>query len=198
MVIDVAIQKDATSPTPLNGTVTYTLTVRNVGTTTATDVQVGDPAPAGIEYQSATASAGVSCIVTTGLVTCSRPGSFPAGASFTVTVLAKATRTGTFVNTATVAAGGGSEANMGNNEDKAETLVTSPATPPKVKPKPKPKPKAKTCAVFIIQEKTVTAGSRSNITITVVSGGKRVPGAKLRIKGPGIDKIVTADGKVGW
>ncbi|MFN0153417.1 MAG: hypothetical protein ACKVUT_03470, partial [Gaiella sp.] len=69
-----------------------------------------------------------------------------------------------------------------------------PATPPtRPKPKPKPKPKVKTCPVFVIQQRTITAGSRSTISIRVTSGGKSVAGAKLRIKGPGIDKFVTAD-----
>jgi uncharacterized repeat protein (TIGR01451 family) len=86
-VIDVAIQKSATPQVVLNGTVTYTLTVTNVGSVTATDVQVGDAAPAGITFLSAS---GASCSVGTGLITCNRPGGFAPGASFTVTVSAKA------------------------------------------------------------------------------------------------------------
>ena len=50
-LIDLVIVKDASSPTPLNGTVNYSLTVTNKGPDTATNVQLADPAPAGIEYR---------------------------------------------------------------------------------------------------------------------------------------------------
>ena len=49
-LIDLVIVKDATSPTPLNGIVNYSLTVTNKGPDTATNVQLADPAPAGITY----------------------------------------------------------------------------------------------------------------------------------------------------
>jgi len=62
-LIDLVIVKDATSPTPLNGIVHYTLTVTNKGPDTATNVQLADPAPAGITYLTANPSQG-SCSVT--------------------------------------------------------------------------------------------------------------------------------------
>ena len=46
-LIDLVIVKEASSPTPLNGIVNYSLTVTNRGPDTATDVQVADPAPPG-------------------------------------------------------------------------------------------------------------------------------------------------------
>ncbi len=46
-LIDLVIVKEATSPTPLNGIVNYTMTVTNKGPNDATNVQVADPAPAG-------------------------------------------------------------------------------------------------------------------------------------------------------
>ncbi|MGH3064748.1 MAG: DUF11 domain-containing protein, partial [Gaiellaceae bacterium] len=55
-LIDLVIVKEASSPTPLNGIVNYSLTVTNRGPDTATNVQVADPAPAGIVYLSASPS----------------------------------------------------------------------------------------------------------------------------------------------
>ena len=46
-LIDLVIVKDASSPTPLNGIVNYSLRVTNRGPDTATNVQVADPAPWG-------------------------------------------------------------------------------------------------------------------------------------------------------
>ena len=69
-LIDLVIVKNATSPTPLNGIVTYDLTVTNKGPDTATNVQVADPAPSGISYLTANPSQG-TCSVTPALVTCS-------------------------------------------------------------------------------------------------------------------------------
>ena len=199
--IDVAIVKDATTPTQLNGTVTYTLQVTNVGGTTATDVQLGDPAPAGVTYTSAQSPAGVSCSVSTALVTCSRPGPFSPGATFTVTVLGKAIQTGTHINTATVTAGGGSEANLANNTDSAATLVVAPVTPPKAKPKPKPKPvrkpQATICTSFTIVQNVINAGQPSRLAVRVTKAGRGVLGAKVRLKGPGVDKTVRS-AKNGW
>jgi uncharacterized repeat protein (TIGR01451 family) len=197
-VIDVAIVKTATSPTQLNGTVTYTLTVTNVGTTTATDIQIGDPAPAGVTYTSAQPPAGVTCVTTAALVTCSRPGGFAPGASFRVTVLGKAIQTGTHVNTATVTAGGGSEANLANNTDSASTLVTAPVTPPQPKAKAKPKPKPKeVCTNFAVVQKVITAQRPSRLAVKVVEAGKAVAGATVRIQGAGILKFARSN-KQGW
>jgi uncharacterized repeat protein (TIGR01451 family) len=203
--IDVAIVKDATTPTQLNGTVTYTLAVTNVGGTTATDVQIGDPAPAGVTYTSAQPPAGVTCNVGAALVTCSRPGPFAPGASFTVTVLGKAIQTGTHINTATVTAGGGSEANLANNTDSAATLVVAPVTPPKAKPTPKPKPKPKpvrkpqatVCTKFTIVQSVISAGQSSRLAVRVTQAGRGVLGAKVRLKGPGVDKTVRS-ARNGW
>ena len=49
-VIDLAVTKVATSPTPLNGKVTYTMVVTNNGPSAATNVTLADPAPTGIAY----------------------------------------------------------------------------------------------------------------------------------------------------
>src|SRR5207249_6685990 len=69
-LIDLVITKQATSPTPLNGIVRYQMTVTNKGPDTATNVQLADPAPAGITYLTASPSQG-SCTVNPVLITCS-------------------------------------------------------------------------------------------------------------------------------
>lgn len=223
--IDVAITKAAPATTPLNGTVAFTLTVRNVGTTDATDVQIGDAAPPGLAFTVAEPPAGVSCTVTAPLVTCVRPGAFPAGASFTLVLRATATKTGTITNTATVVASGGTETNTADNTASASTLVVAPVTPPTakrkttptpvvkkptVKPTPKaktpPVPKAKTppaparrtaptCSTFQVSQKAVPVGSASKLTLTV---GTSAGSARVHLRGPGIDRMVTvpASGRV--
>jgi uncharacterized repeat protein (TIGR01451 family) len=126
-LIDLVIVKEATSPTSLNGTVTYTLTVTNKGPDTATNVVVADPAPAGIQYDSATSSQG-SCVVAAAMVTC-QLGTLSAGQTATITVRGTAKAVGTHVNTATVTGGGGRETNPGDNTDSAQTVVPQPLTP---------------------------------------------------------------------
>ena len=103
-LIDLVIVKEASSPTPLNGTVNYSLTVTNKGPDTATNVQLADPAPAGIEYQTATPSQG-SCAVGPALVTCNL-GTINPGQTVTIAIKAKATTVGTHINTATVTGSG--------------------------------------------------------------------------------------------
>ena len=124
-VIDLAVTKVATTPTPLNGKVTYTMVVTNNGPDTATNVTLADPAPTGIAYESATPGA-PACQVSASLVQCSL-GSLAAGQSVTVTVVGRSTgKTGTIRNTVTVTGGGGDEPNTGNNTASADTLVVAP------------------------------------------------------------------------
>ena len=68
-LIDLVIVKEATSPTPLNGIVNYSLTVTNSGPDTATNVQVADPAPAGHRVPDRDSVAG-TCSLGPALVTC--------------------------------------------------------------------------------------------------------------------------------
>ncbi len=196
-VIDIGVTKSATSPTKLNGNVTYTIVVSSLGPDAANGVQVADPAPGGIGYLSASSSdPAVTCAVEQAgaLVSCSRPGSFSPGQSFVVTVVGKATKTGTLTNTVIVSTPGDSKAS--NNQASAATLVVAPATPPTAKPKPKPKSKLKpkprpiVCSTLVVAPKTLTVGKAGKLTPTVKAGGKPVAGAKVRIRGAGVDKVV--------
>jgi uncharacterized repeat protein (TIGR01451 family) len=187
-VIDLVIVKEATSPTPLNGTVNYTLTVTNKGPDTATNVQMADPAPSGITYLTATTSQG-TCVVTAALVTCDL-GTIAPGQVVTITVTGRATQVGSHTNTATVTGSGGGEANPADNTDLATTVVPAPITPPTPKPKPKPKPKPRpVCMTVTVLPKMLKAdGKADSITVKVTAGKKRAPGVVVLVTGKDIRK----------
>jgi uncharacterized repeat protein (TIGR01451 family) len=188
-LIDLVIVKDATSPTPLNGTVTYTMTVTNKGPDTATNVQLADPAPAGITYLSVTPGA-PTCTVTASLLTCSL-GTLAVGESRQVSLTARATLVGQHTNTATVTGSGGRETNPADNVDTAVTVVPQPLQPPTPKPKPKPKakPKQQVCLTLKVTPRMVTADGRPDtLKVRVTAGTKRVKGTKVRVFGAGVKK----------
>ena len=63
-VVDIGVTKSATTPTRLNGNVTYTIVVSSLGPDPANGVEVKDPAPGFIQYSSARSSdATVTCNV---------------------------------------------------------------------------------------------------------------------------------------
>jgi uncharacterized repeat protein (TIGR01451 family) len=189
-LIDLVIVKDATSPTPLNGIVTYTLTVTNKGPETATNVQLADPAPAGITYLTATPSQG-TCSVGPALVTCSL-GTIAPGQTVTIRVTGRATQVGRHENTATVTGSGGRETNPADNVDSAVTIVPAPLTPP-VQPKP---PAPELCLALTVSPKMITAdGKPDRLLVKVTAGKKRVKGAKVHAAGPGVRKTTRTNGK---
>ena len=66
-VVDIGVTKSATTPTRLNGSVTYTIVVSSLGPDPANGVEVKDPAPGGIGYLSAgSQDAAVKCAVEQG------------------------------------------------------------------------------------------------------------------------------------
>jgi uncharacterized repeat protein (TIGR01451 family) len=177
-VIDLVIVKDATSPTALNGTVTYTMTVTNKGPNTATNVQLADPAPVGITYLKATPSQG-TCAVEPALITCSL-GTIGVAQTVAIGATGRATQTGELTNTATVTGSGGGEANPADNVDSATTVVTAPFVPPTTKPKPKPKakPKPNICLALTVTPKLLRATGkpvRIAVKVTRVPAGRAVP-----------------------
>jgi uncharacterized repeat protein (TIGR01451 family) len=193
-LIDLVIVKDATSPTPLNEIVTYTMTITNKGPDTATNVQVADPAPAGIRYLSVVPGS-PTCTVTTALLTCSL-GTLEVGQSRTVTLTARATVVGRHTNTATVTGSGGRETNPADNVDTAVTVVPAPITPQQPKPQPKPKPKALPCLTLTVTPRMVTAdGNPDTLRVRVTAGKKRVKGTKVRVFGAGVKKATRSNAK---
>jgi len=190
-LIDLVIVKTATSPTPLDGIVNYTLTVTNKGPDTATNVQVADPAPSGITYLTVNTTKG-TCNLTASLITCSL-GSLAADQTVTVAVTARATAVGTHTNVATTTGGGGRETNPADNVDDAVTVVPAPFIPPAKKPKQKPK---LVCLSLTVSPKMITAdGKPDRVRVRVTAGKKRVKGTKVRIFGAGVRKSGRSNGK---
>jgi len=100
VVLKTANPNPATFGQPL----TYTVTVQNSGAVPTTALQLSDPLPAGVTFQSVTTTAG-SCSQAGGTVSCSL-GTLPAGGSATVTIRVTPLVTGTLTNTATVTSPG--------------------------------------------------------------------------------------------
>jgi uncharacterized repeat protein (TIGR01451 family) len=190
-LIDLVIVKEASSPTPLNGIVNYSLTVTNRGPDTATDVQVADPAPAGITYLSATPSQG-TCNLGPALVTCSL-GTIAPGQTVTIAIRARATAVGSHTNTATVTGSGGRETNPADNADSAVTVVPAPPKPKPPTPKPKP-PVSEPCIALTVSPRMIKAdGKPDRITVRVTAGKKRMKGVKVTIRGAGVDRTGTSN-----
>ncbi|HEX3152354.1 MAG TPA: hypothetical protein VHR66_30050 [Gemmataceae bacterium] len=108
---DLSVTKSVSNPTPNVGdTITYTITVRNSGPDAATGVTVADQLPAGVTFQSASASQGaydqVAGVWTVGTVA--------SGAAPTLTITVLVVGAGSLVNTAT-ASGDQFDPNPGNN-----------------------------------------------------------------------------------
>jgi uncharacterized repeat protein (TIGR01451 family) len=126
-VADLAIVKSvAPATTPPGVDVTYTMVVTNNGPSTAKDVKVSDPLPAGMTFASVTPAA---CGLALTTVTCSF-GNLAKGQSVTITLisgvppsLAKKTRTNEATVTSTTP-----DSNPANNKDTATVTIT--AAPP--------------------------------------------------------------------
>ncbi|MBM2821797.1 MAG: hypothetical protein HW413_543 [Thermoleophilia bacterium] len=190
-LIDLVIVKEASSPTPLNGIVNYSLTVTNKGPDTATNVQLADPAPAGITYLTANPSQG-TCNTSPALITCSL-GSIAAGQTVTIAITARATAVGSHTNTATVTGGGGRETNPADNVDSAVTVVPAPLKPPTVKP---PVVETEVCLSLTVSPKMIKAdGKPDKVTVKVTAGKKPVKGIKVVVSGAGVKKSAKTNGK---
>ncbi len=188
-LIDLVIVKEASSPTPLNGIVDYSLSVTNRGPDTATNVQVADPAPAGITYLSANPSQG-TCSVGPSLITCSL-GTITPGQTVTIAIRARATTVGQHTNTATVTGGGGRETNPADNVDSAVTIVPAPLKPPVVKPT-----EPSFCLALTVTPQMVKAdGKPDRVSVKVSAGPKRMRGVKVAVSGAGVRKSAVSNSK---
>jgi uncharacterized repeat protein (TIGR01451 family) len=184
-LIDLVIVKNATTPTPLNGIVTYTMTITNKGPDVATNVQVADPAPAGIVYLGVNPGA-PTCTVTPSLLTCNL-GTLEVGQSRTITLRARATQVGRHTNTATVTGEGGRETNPADNVDSAVTLVPQPFVPPAP---------AQCLTLTVTSSKMIKAdGKVDRLSVRVTQGAKRVKGTKVVVRGAGVKKSARSNAK---
>ena len=111
---DLALTKSLLSPPVAGGTVTFRLTVSNVGGAATSGITtVTDVLQAGLTFVSASGS-GWTCSATGQTVTCTNPGPIAAGATSTIDLVAAVAADVTSIsNTATVGAPG--DGNPGNN-----------------------------------------------------------------------------------
>lgn len=125
LAADLSITKSVSSPLIGGGTVTFTLTPRNLGFFNAATVVVSDPLPAGFSYLSASGP-NWNCLhsgeSTGGTVTCSRA-SYSVGASDDISIQATLPVSGSFVNTATINAAT-ADPNGGNNSGSVNMNIT--------------------------------------------------------------------------
>ena len=99
---DLTINKTGPTSVAVSSPMTYTLTVNNIGTASATNVKVVDTVPAGVNISSATATSLFVCSVVSQTVTCTG-GAVNAGANATITINGTSpTSAGTITNTAVV------------------------------------------------------------------------------------------------
>ena len=180
-VIDLSILKtDRPDPVFVGGRLTYTLTVRNLGPDTATNVRVADALPAATNFVSVATSQG-TC---TGgrIVRCSL-GTMLNGGRATITIVVRPTEPGALLNTATVV-GEQTEPNTANNRSSAPTLVRGPIAPP-----------AASCPTMIVQPRSLSVGRRGLVRVVVVEKNRGVSGVRILIKGPGLYKAATTNSR---
>ncbi len=123
---DLEVDKsDSPDPVAAGSSLTYTVTVRNNGPSTATGVTLTDTLPAGTTFVSSTPDA-PTCTGAGGQVTCNL-GNLAPGASTVVNLTVSAPATpGTITNTASVTATE-PDPNAGNNSNSEDTDVTAAA-----------------------------------------------------------------------
>jgi uncharacterized repeat protein (TIGR01451 family) len=172
--IDLSIIKtDRPDPVFVGGRLTYTLTVRNAGPDTATNVRVADALPAATTFVSVTSSQG-TC--TGGRVVRCSLGTMLSGGRATITIIVRPTEPGALLNTATVV-GDQSESNTANNRATAPTLVRGPIAPP-----------VASCPTMIVQPRSLSVGRRGLVRVVVVDKNRGVSGVRILVKGPGLNK----------
>ena len=123
---DVSVTKTGPATATAGTTISWTVTVRNSGPSTARGVVVTDPIPAGINGASASIN-GTPCAVENGVLTCPLGDLTPAAAAeITVTGTVDQARTEPVANTATVASQT-TDPNGDNNTATATTEITASA-----------------------------------------------------------------------
>jgi uncharacterized repeat protein (TIGR01451 family) len=125
-VADIGVAQSASAPSvPLGTALTYTLTVRNAGPDTATDIVLTDMFPAMAKLVSAQTESG--SIVQSGNTIECRFDSLASGASATLSLTVTPTSTGTFCNFARVFCDQ-TDPNLTNNHTTVCTTATAPVS----------------------------------------------------------------------
>jgi len=135
------------TPVPINGNLTYTIQVKNVGSYDAKGVSVSDTLPPTLAFVSATAPAGwvlsVPDVGSSGLVSFSDTAYLTVGDTATITIVAKvrtSTANGTNIVNAATASTMGYDPNLANNTASTSTLVVAPDLSTSITASPTPVP----------------------------------------------------------
>ncbi|MBA2383191.1 MAG: DUF11 domain-containing protein, partial [Actinobacteria bacterium] len=180
--IDLSITKtDSPDPVNVGQTLTYTLTIRNNGPSTATQVRVADSLPPSVTYLSSSSTQG-TCTGSGQLVQCTI-GTMAVNATVTVTITVRPLQPGSILNVATVV-GAEAETNTANNRAEAPTLVVAPFKPPPA-----------VCPTLTVQSRTLLVGKKGTIRAVVSLRGKGVAGVRVIVRGPGISKSGVSDSR---
>lgn len=153
---DLSITKTGPATATTNSTITYTITVTNGGSNTASTVQLDDILPPGTTFVSLTPAAGWNCVTpavgANGTVTCTIPLMDPGSDVFTLIINSPSTP-GTVSNTATVTSP--SENAPGNESSTQNTIVSNVAD----------------LAITKTAPASVESGGQLEFTITVTNNG---------------------------
>jgi uncharacterized repeat protein (TIGR01451 family) len=123
---DLSLTKtDSPDPVRVNGTLTYTIVIRNDGPLAASSVSLTDQLPKKAGFASVTTSQGsCSAKVPKSVVTCSL-GTLASAGSATVVITVRPTGPGTLTNSATVTATSPRDPSTANNTATTTTTVTN-------------------------------------------------------------------------
>ena len=181
---DVSMTKtDTADPVTVGDTFGYVLTVKNEGANDAGDVIATDNLPSQVSYVSATPSSG-SCQRSGSKVTCDL-GQINAGASASVTITVRASRSGTASNTASLTSA--DDTNAANNLDTETTVINKKPSTPKPK-KPKGRPSCSTPTIVGTPGNDVLQGTSHSDVIVALTGDDQV------FAGGGNDLVCTDGG----
>ena len=172
-ITDLAITKTVTPTTETvtakpYGNLTWTMIVKNNGPLADTNVQVGDPMPAGNVYVDSNTTKG-SC--TGGAILKCSLGTMQPGDTVQITLITTPTVTGPQVNTATVV-GDLAESDYTNNQATAKAFVKGEFRPP-------------FCDAVIVTPRQLFVGRKATLHFKVVQGRRVVKGIRVQVKGPG-------------
>ncbi|HXJ76484.1 MAG TPA: Ig-like domain-containing protein, partial [Candidatus Dormibacteraeota bacterium] len=170
-----AAQTASPAAVPAGSPVTYSVSVTNLGFTTATGARLVDILPVGAVFVSATATSG-SCGHTNGVVVCSLGDLLP-GASSSATIVAQLTQPGS-TNTVT-ASGFGTDYAPANNTARVSTTVNPNAAP----------------TMQAISNRTITEDSvLAPIDFTI--GDAETPAANLVLTGASSDPAIVPNNNI--